>query len=302
MQMELRHLRYFVAVAEAGSLTVAAEQKLRTSQPSLSRQIRDLEHEVGAQLLTRRARGVELTPAGRTFLNHARAALSQVEAAAEAARRVAHPAKSCFAMGFLTGHEWTWMPEALRILRDELPNIDVMISSRYSPLLADGLSKGKIDAAFLRREKGVPGLAFRLLVKEPLMVILPSDHRLATFKAISPRDLVGETFVIVSDTAPVLRAVIDNYLKRSGTNIMPAHEADHLAMGISLIASTRGVGLLPTYAQNFLPSGVTSRPLKGATPTIELVLGYKKSNDSPILKLLLSRLDELIARVSKKPR
>jgi len=298
--MELRHLRYFVAVADAGSLTVAAAQRLHTSQPSLSRQIRDLENEVGARLLTRRARGIELTPAGRAFLDHARLVLSQVAAAAEAARRVAHPAKPCFTMGFLTGHELSWMPEALRILRDELPNIDVMISSQYSPPLADGLSKGKIDAAFLRREKGVPGLAFRLLVKEPLLVILPSDHRLAALKAISPGDLAGETFVIVSDTAPVLRAVIDDYLKRSGINITPAHEADHVTMGISLIVSTRGVGLLPAYAQNFLPSSVTSRPLKGETPTVDLVLGYKKSNESPILKLLLSRLDELVARVSKK--
>ena len=132
------------------------------------------------------------------------------------------------------------------------------------------------------------------------MVILPSEHRLAALKAISPRDLVGETFVIVSDTAPVLRAVIDDYLKRSGTNITPAHQADHVSMGISLIMSTGGVGLLPVYAQNFLPPSVTSRPLKGDTPTIDLVLGYKKSNESPILKLLLSRLDELVARVSKK--
>jgi LysR family hca operon transcriptional activator len=302
--MELRHLRYFVAVAEAGSLTVAAG-KLNTSQPSLSRQIRDLEDEVGAPLLTRRARGIELTPAGRAFLDHARSVLSQVEAAAEAARRIAHPSKPCFTMGFLTGHELTWMPEALQILRDELPNIDVMISSQYSPRLADDLSKGKIDAAFLRREKGVPGLAFRLLVKEPLMVILPSDHRLAVLRAINPRDLAGETFVIVSDTAPVLRAVIDDYLEyleRSGINITPAHEADHLSMGMSLIASTGGVGLLPAYAQNFLPSSVTTRPLKGNTPTVELVLGYKKSNQSPILKLLLSRLDELIARASNKTR
>jgi LysR family transcriptional regulator, hca operon transcriptional activator len=297
--MELRHLRYFVAVAEAGSLTVAAARKLHTSQPSLSRQIRDLEDEVGAQLLTRRARGIELTPAGRAFLDHARAVLSQVGAAAEAARRFAHPAKPCFSMGFLTGHELRWMPEALRILRDELPNIDVMISSQYSPLLADGLSKGRIDAAFLRREKGVPDLAFRLLVKEPLMVVLPSDHHLAALKSIGPSDLVGETFVTVSDTAPVLRAVIDNYLKRSGNNVRPAHEVDNLAMAMSLIASTRGVALLPAYAQNFLLSSVTSRPLKGDPPTIELVLGYKKSNESPILKLLLSRLDELVARVSK---
>jgi LysR family hca operon transcriptional activator len=294
--MELRHLRYFVAVAEAGSLTVAAEQKLHTSQPSLSRQIRDLEEEVGAQLLRRSARGIELTPAGRAFLDHARSVLAQVEAAAEAARRAAHPAKPCFAMGFLTGHELTWMPEALQILHDELPNIDVIISSQYSPQLASALVKGTVDAAFLRREQNAPDLVFHLLVKEPLVVVLPCDHRLAACKAISPGDLEGETFVTVSDTAPVLRAVIDNYLKQSGVNITPDHEADHLAMGMSFIASTRGVGLLPAYAQNFLPRSVTSRPLKGVTPTIDLVLGYKKSNQSPILKLLLSRLDELVAR------
>jgi LysR family hca operon transcriptional activator len=300
--MELRHLRYFVAVADAGSLTVAAQRILHTSQPSLSRQIRDLEDEVGTPLLMRRARGVDLTPAGRAFLDHARSVLSQVEAASEAARRAAGPAKPCFTMGFLTGHELTWMPEALRILRDELPNIDVMISSQYSPLLADGLVKGKIDAAFLRRERGVPELAYRVLVKEPLMVVLPSNHRLAALRSIGPRDLVGEPFVTVSNTAPVLRAIIDSFLKQSGVNISPAHEADHLAMGMSLIASTRGVGLLPAYAQDFLPASVTSRPLKGDVPTVDLVLGYRKSNQSPILKLLLLRLDELVARVSKKIR
>jgi LysR family hca operon transcriptional activator len=300
--MELRHLRYFVAVAEAGSLTVAAQRILHTSQPSLSRQIRDLEQEVGARLLTRRARGIELTPAGRAFLDHSRVVLSQVEAAAVAARRIANPAKPCFVMGFLTGHESTWMPEAMQILRDELPNIDVMISSQYSPQLANALLKGTVDAAFLRRERGLPDLAYRVLIKEPVVVVLPSDHRLAALKAISPRDLVGETFVGVSDTAPVLRGVIDNYLKRSGINIAPVHDVDHVVMGVSLIASTGGVGLLPAYAQNFLTPSVTSRPLKGDSPTVDLVLGYKKSNKSPILKILLSRLDELVARVSKQTR
>ena len=299
--MELRHLRYFVAVAETQSLTLAAKARLHTSQPSLSRQIRDLEEEVGAPLLTRGARGIELTPAGRVFLDHARSVLSQVATATEAARRIAHPAKPCFVMGFLTGHELTWMPDALRILHDELPSVDVMISSQYSPLLAAGLSKGTIDAAVLRRERGVPGLAFRVLVKEPLMVILPSDHHLAARQVISPGDLEGETFVTVSATAPVLRAVIDDYLKRSRIKITPAHEADHLAMGISLIASTRGLGLLPAYAQNFLPRSVTSRPLQGDTPTVDLVLGYNRANQSPVLKLLLSRLDELVARVSRPP-
>src|ERR1700745_2198908 len=140
--MELRHLRYFVAVAEAGSLPVAAEQTLHTSQPSLSRQIRDLENEIGAQLLTRRARGIELTPAGRAFLDHARLVLSQVGAPADATRGLAHPARPRFVMGFVTNHELTWMPEAFRILGEELPNIDVMISSQYSPSLANALLKG----------------------------------------------------------------------------------------------------------------------------------------------------------------
>ena len=301
--MELRHLRYFVAVVDAGSLTVAAARPLHTSQPSLSRQIRALEDDVGAQLLTRSARGIEVTPAGRAFLDHARLVLSHVEAGVGAARRVAHPAKPCFVLGFLTNHELTWMPETFRILRDELPNIDVMISSQYSPPLANALVKGTIDAAFLRREKGFPELAFRHLVKEPLVVVLPSDHRLAARKTIAPADLASETFVTVSNRAtPVLRAVIDNYLKRSGIHIMPAHEIDHVVMGMTLIASTGGVGLLPAYAQNFLTPSVTSRPLKGNTPTVDLVLGYKKSNKSPILRLLLSRLDELVARVSKREK
>jgi LysR family transcriptional regulator, hca operon transcriptional activator len=278
VEIELRHLRYFIAVAEAGSVTVAAARKLHTSQPSLSRQIRNLEDEVGAQLLTRGVRGIELTPAGRAFLDHARLVLSQ------------------------TNHELTWMPEAFRILRDELPNIDVMISSQYSPPLANALLKGTVDAAFLRREKGFPELAFRHLVKEPLVVVLPSEHRLASHKAISPADLVGETFVTVAHTAPVLRGVIDNYLKLSGVHITPAHEIDHVVMGMTVIASTRGVGLLPAYAQDFLNRSVTSRPLKGKALTVDLVLGYKKSNKSPILKLLLSRLDELVARVSKRKK
>src|SRR4029079_11433262 len=101
--MELRHLRYFVAVAEEGSLTVAAEKRLHTAQPSLSRQLRDLEHEVGAQLFLRTSRGVDLTPAAQAFLEHARLSLHQAAEAVAAARRVARPAKTSFAVGFLTG-------------------------------------------------------------------------------------------------------------------------------------------------------------------------------------------------------
>jgi LysR family hca operon transcriptional activator len=298
--MELRHLRYFVAVAEEGSVTVAAERRLHTTQPSLSRQLRDLEYEVGAQLMIRNARGIELTAAGRVFLDHARLALAQVDAAGEAARRAAQPAKASFALGFLTGHEIDWLPEAIRLLRDELPNIEITISSQYSPDLAGALVRGKLDAAFLRPETQTTNLAFALVAKEPLVVVLPSDHRLASQDAINPPDLAGETFISVSNTAPVLRAVIEDYLRRSGLEIRPDHEVDHLAMAVSLVASTRGVALLPAYAQNLLPKSLASRPLRGEVPTIDLVVGYSQTNTSPILKLFLSRIDELIARVSKK--
>ncbi|MGH6642933.1 MAG: LysR family transcriptional regulator, partial [Bradyrhizobium sp.] len=108
--MELRHLRYFIAVADAGSLTVAAEQKLHTSQPSLSRQIRDLEQEVGVALMHRSAHGIELTAAGKAFLEHARMALVQAEAAKEAALRAAQPARPTFALGFLSGAEVGLLP------------------------------------------------------------------------------------------------------------------------------------------------------------------------------------------------
>jgi LysR family hca operon transcriptional activator len=298
--MELRHLRFFVAVAESGSLTKAAEERLHTAQPSLSRQMRDLEFEVGVQLMTRSARGIELTPAGRTFLDHARLALAQVEAAGTAARRAARPAKASFALGFLTGQEMDWLPEAMRILRDELPNIEVTVSSQYSPDLADALMRGKLDLAFLRPEPQMDDLVYRVVTREPLVVILPSDHRLVSQESISLQDITGEMFIGVSRTAPALRTVLNDFFRRSGVTITPTHELDNLAMAISLVASTRGVALLPAYAKNFLPWSVISRPLRGDVPTIDLVIGYNKANASPILKLFLSRVDDLISNVSRK--
>jgi LysR family hca operon transcriptional activator len=299
--MELRHLRYFVAVAEAGSLTLAAEKRLHTAQPSLSRQIRDLESEVGVQLMNRSVRGIELSPAGRAFLDHARLALAQVEAAKEAARRAAQPAKLRFALGFLTGTEINWLAETIRILREELPNIEFTVAGQYSPVLADGLMRGRLDAAFLRPEKQSGDLVYRRVTTEPFIVVLPSDHRLASYDAVDPREMVGETFIKPSpNTSPALRAVIDDYLKRSGLDTSPDHEVDNLAMAVLSIASRRTVALLPTYAGNFLPWSVTSRPIRGDAPTIDLVLGYHKANSSPLLKLFLSRTDDLIARVSKR--
>ena len=290
--MELRHLRYFVAVAETGSLTVAAERRLHTSQPSLSRQIRDLEDEVGAELFNRSARGVELTPAGKAFLDHARLALSQVDAAIEAARRASQPTKQVFALGFLTGQEMTRLPRAMQVLRDELPNIDVTVSSHYSPDLADALARGKLDLAFLRAEPGFD-LDYRVVSGEKLVVLMPSDHPLTERATIRPEDLVGQPFIMASNKARVLHDVIERYLQQSGIDITPEHGVDNLAMAMSLVASTRGLALMPEYAENLLPWSVVSRPLEGDAPTIDLVIGYSRSNTSSVLKMFLSRADEL---------
>ncbi len=297
--MELRHLRYFVAVAEEGSLTLAAERRLNTAQPSLSRQIRDLEHEVGVPLLRRTPRGVELTDAGAAFLDYARLALAQADSAREAARRAGKVAKGSFAIGFLTGQEMNWLPEVMRIIQGVLPDVNVTVSSQISPALADSVARGKLDAAFMRRETGVPGLAFRVVRREPLVVVLPNDHHLAAQPAIRPQSLVGETFIGVSPVAPVLRGVIDDYLSRSGVAITPDHNVDNLAMAISLIASTGGVGIAPAYIKKLLPATLVTRPLQGDVPTIDLVVGYLETNHSPFLKVFLSNLETLIGRVSE---
>jgi LysR family hca operon transcriptional activator len=297
--MELRHLRYFVAVAEEGSLTVAAQKRLHTAQPSLSRQIHDLERELGVQLLIRGPRGVELTASGRVFLDHARVALLQVEAAGEAARRAAQSVRSSFAIGFLTGYEMDWLPAVMGILRAELPSTEVVIHSQDSPDLAAGLIRGKIDLAFLRPEKQAPGLKFRLLRKDPLIVLMPHDHPLAAKEFVRPQDLVDQTFIGTSPTAaPTLRSAIDGYIKQLGLAIKPDHVAENISMAISLVASMRGITLLPLYAQNLLPKTVVSRPIRGTPPMIDLVIGYNEANTSQLLKFLLSKVDELKFRVT----
>ena len=290
--MELRHLRYFIAVAETGSLTEAAERRLYTSQPSLSRQIRDLESHVGAQLFSRSVRGVELTDAGKAFLEHARLALMHVDAAAEMARRAAQPERKTFAIGFQTGHEMNWLPPAMQLLHHELQEIEVTVSSGYSPDLADSLARGRLDLAFLRVEPDFD-LEYHVVDREPLIVLMPSDHRLTARSSVSPQALVGEIFIAGSNKAAVLQTVTEDYLRRSGIDIKRDHGVDNMAMAISLVASTRGVALMPEYAKNLLPPSVVSRPLEGEPPTIDIAVGYSKSNTSSILKLFLSRLDEL---------
>jgi len=298
--MELRHLRYFIAVAEEGSLSNAAARRLHTAQPSLSRQIRDLELEVGVKLMQRLPRGITLTPAGRVFLDHARMALLQVETASEAARRAEQPDKPVFAIGFLTGQEVTLLTETLRISREEAPGVEITFLSLTSPQLALALMRGKVDVAFMRRETQTTGLAYKLLIKEPLLVVLPASHRLAAKKAIQPQELAREIFIGVARAAPAVRAVIHDYAKEVGVTLKASYEGDNLPAIMSLVTSTGGVALCPSYVKHQLTPTLVTRPLQGEIPTVDLVLGYNRSNTSPWLKRFLFRANDLLPNIQRQ--
>jgi LysR family hca operon transcriptional activator len=135
-----------------------------------------------------------------------------------------------------------------------------------------------------------------------LVAVLPTGHRLAAQKEISPRDIAGEIYITPTRAAPVLKAVINNYAAKSGITLKPEYDAENLSSAMSLVASTGGVTLLPLYAQNLLSPSVVLRRLKGDAPTIDLVMGYNRSNTSPLLKRLLARSDELVKKVSQTMR
>ena len=275
-------------------MTVAAEKRLHTAQPSLSRQLRDLEVEVGAPLFTRGARGVDLTEAGHAFLVHARLSISEAAEAIQAARRAARPAKAAFSVGFLTGQEVDWLPHVTRLLRAELPKIEFKVTSMYSPDLAEALQSGAIDLGFLRVEPR-PDVTYEVIAKEPIIVILPSDHPLAAEKKIDPKALEGEILVGFSDVAIVLRRVVEGYLLAREITLTPSHRVETFSTALSLVASLRGVALMPAYVEALLPWSVVSRPLKGAPLTIDLAIGYRPDNPSLVLKTFLAGLNQLIA-------
>lgn len=292
--MELRHLRYFVAVAEEGSLTVAAEKRLHTAQPSLSRQLRDLEYEVGAQLFVRTSRGVELTAAGQAFLEPARLSLHQAAEAVAAARRAVRPPKTSFSVGFLTGQEVEWLRHVTHVLQEQLKDIDLRVSSDFSPDVAEAVGRGDIDLGFCRLEPQ-PEVSYRVIAHEPIVAILPRDHPLAARARIDARDLEGAGFIGYSDTPHVLRGIVERYLRERGVSVSPTNFLDGFATGISLVASTGGVTLLPAYVEPLLPASLTSRPLSGNAPVIEVAAAYRADNPSPILKVFLENIDRLMA-------
>jgi LysR family hca operon transcriptional activator len=214
---------------------------------------------------------------------------------------VARPVRKAFTIGFLTGLEMTWLPRAMHALQDQLTNIQVVVSSDYSPHLAEALTRGRMDLAFMRPEPDFH-LEYRVVDREPLIVLMPREHRLTARENVSPQELAGEIFIGGSNKAGVLRAVTDDYLRRRGIDITPDYGVDNMAMAMSLVASTHGLALMPAYALGLLPQSVVSRPLEGKAPTIDVAVGYSRTNTSPVLKLFLSRLSALTGNTQTSTR
>ena len=287
--MELRHLRYIVAVVEEGSFTRAAK-RLHTAQPSLSRQIQDLEREVGTPLLKRNSRMLELTPAGRAFIDEARLVLAQAERAVERARQVARLDTERLIVGFPPGVEMDLLVRVMAVMQGEMDSVQLAMHSQSSPELIAKLQQRQIDAAFVRPDKSCDGLSMIKVRSDRLMVALPCGHRLASAKVLEIGELCGESMISISaEHAPVLQRTISEYVRSNGIELGPRYEAESLPMAVSLVNSLGVISLLPEYAARLLPPTVVSVPLAGFAPGIDLVLAYHPANSSQSLQLFIRR-------------
>jgi len=252
-----------------GSLTVAAEQKLHTSQPSLSRQIRDLEQEVGVQLIHRSAHGVELTSAGKAFLDHARMALVQAEAAKK--QRCAQLSRRDRLRSWLhVGPKLACCPRWTASFRDEFPASTSgcrVITLPCSPKL---LMRRRLDAAFMRPEEPIGDLHYARVRYGPAVFVFPNDHRLASH-ARSRRKIVNETFYLPSKAAPAVRRIVLEYFNRAGIDLKPEHEVHNVVHAISMIHIDARVMLLPAYTKTLFARVNNDPSRTGEAPALDLV-------------------------------
>ena len=237
--MELRHLRYFVAVAEELHFRRAAE-RLHMSQPPLSQQIRQLEEEVGAMLLLRNQRKVELTAAGVAFLVRAREILDAVEDAARQARRVQRGEVGRLAVGFVGSAMYSFVPELLRAFRDEKPDIGLRLHELGTTEQLRQLEDGRLDVGFVRLRGPRPGLAHETVMDEPVVVALPDVHPLAQRPLLRLSDLEGESLVLLAPAgSPGLRAALADAIALLGGEERIVQEVAEMQTVVGLVAAGR---------------------------------------------------------------
>ena len=286
----MRHLRHFVAVAEALHFGRAAES-LYMAQPPLSQSIRQLEREVGAALFERTSRRVALTAAGLVFLDEARQILTRADTAAVRARRAAQGEAGTLSLGFSASATYELLPGVLRSFREAYPDIALLLHEMNAAEQADALREGKIHLGLARPSIDEPGVVREVVAREPFVVALPEHHPLAAAPELALASLAGEPFILFprfprpSYGDSVLAACAE-----AGFVPRAAQEVREMQTAISLVAAGIGIALVPAPVQNLRRAGVVYRPLQEPNPRTELTAAYRENNASPVLRNFLSVL------------
>jgi len=294
--MELRHLRYFVAVAEELHFTRAAE-RLHIAQPPLSQQIRQLEDELGVALFTRAHRRVHLTEAGRSFLGDARTILARVDQATTEARRVARGETGALAVGFVASTTYGLVPALAQEFRHRHPAVRISLSELSTEEQVVALRAGTIHVGLGRPPADDPSLRADPLLEEPLEVALSATHRLARERAIPLRALAEEPFVLFPRRPPRGWAdVILEHCRSAGFSPAVVQEAQELSTALILVAAGLGVTLVAASARTLHPPGLVYRPLSAPAPVTELIALYRRDPVPPSVTAFLEVARSVLAR------
>lgn len=284
--MELRHIRYFLAVAEERHFTRAAA-KVGIGQPPLSQQIKDLEAEVGAPLFHRLAHGAELTAAGEAFLESVKQMPLLAERAVKAARRAFRGEIGTLRVGFTASSAFNAVvPAAIRAFRRAYADVELMLEEANTTRLLAGLQDASLDAVFLRPGiAGSEGFQLRLLSEEPMVVALPSGHPAVAAKQINLATLRDEKFLIFPrPIGPTLYDTIIEACRKAGFEPNIGQFAPQIASVINLVAAELGVSIVPASMSQLQIAGVTYRPIEGDAPTARIALAHRRGETSTVVR------------------
>jgi DNA-binding transcriptional LysR family regulator len=290
--MELRHLRYFVAVAEELNFTRAAA-RLGIGQPPLSQQIKDLEREVGANLFRRIPSGAELTEAGRALLDEARNILRLSETAKAVARRAAEGEVGTLHVGFIASAVFNpVVPSSIRSFRRAFPNVSVRLEEGTLTRLLERLERRDADVVFIRPPPGdMPGLRLHRFADEPMLIVVPSSHPLASRRRAPVSALQGDPVILFPRASAV--TVYDEIIaacKKAGFEPLLGQEAPQLTSVVSLVAAEFGVAFVPRSLAQVKIAGVEYLPIDGEAPIARLAAATRVDDHSPIVKNFSSLL------------
>ncbi|WP_180159248.1 LysR substrate-binding domain-containing protein [Acinetobacter sp. YH12047] len=290
--MELRHLRYFVTVAEELNFTRAAE-KLNTVQPSLSQQIKDLEREVDAQLLERNNRKVELTEAGQAFLKEALLSLEHAERAVQAARQIAHAHKGQLNIGFVPVAEMKIFPYIMPNIRAHFPELKALFHSLTDAEQFSALRQGSIDIAFTRYRDQSDEFESVQIFDEPLTLIVLKNSPVAEMPYVSIKKFENQDFVISDEQAsPQLHKIIDDFFRQSKLNVNVVQYSTNILLNVNLVGMGVGWSLVPAYVIPLLGDNIVVKKTLEPLPMIALYVSYRKNNQHPAIELILKVLKE----------